>query len=129
MLALEYVAKFIIYLLVVMVVATLFWKFFVSTKVCFFNCEKPSPCDIETQVVDEVSIDGDKIDKYCLLCKKKASGCKKNVLCYVVNGEFDPSSLQGYVSAYEYCELNCRKKATSLLFTYDWVRETVVVEC
>ena len=130
MLALEYVAKFLIYLIVIVVVVGVIWKFFVSTKVCFINCEKPTEqCDIETKVVYEERVTNQIIDKYCSLCWQSVQACRKNVLCYVVNLNvgFDPKI--GITSGYDYCEVKCNKQATSLLFEYDWAQRKVLVEC
>jgi len=126
MLALEYIAKFFIILVVIVVVVSLLLKFYSSAKLCFFDCEKKVSCDVKATVASVDTITVDTIQKYCILCFEKSRECKKNVLCYVINGNFIPSYFQGLDAR---CEVTCNKQATSLLFEYDWIKNKVLIEC
>ena len=120
MLALEYLAKLFIYLIVVIVIVGLMVNFFMGKKICLFNCkEEKETCDIKTLVVDEGEITSEIIDKYCYLCWKKNNfgNCKENALCYVVNGNF--YAFQYYpLSDPEHCEITCGKDSTSIPVSY-----------
>lgn len=129
--ALEYMAKFFIYLIVIIVIVGLMIRFFMGKKICFFDCvEDEKLCEVKTLVIDEYEITSETLNKYCYLCweKNNLGECKENVLCYVINGNFYAS--QSYVlSDPEHCELRCDRDATSLLFLYDYLRGKVFIEC
>lgn len=130
MLALEYIAKFLIYLVVTLVIVGMIIRFFVGKRICFFDCEEPEMCDVKTLVIDERWINPETLDKYCYLCweKNEFGKCEKNVLCYVIKGNFYTN--QSYVPRdVEHCELRCNRNATSLLFLYDHLRGKVFIEC
>lgn len=128
MLALEYIAKLFIYMIVIVVVVALVLRFFMKTKICLFDCKEEVGCKVETTVVEETEITDQTIDKYCYLCweKNDFGKCRSNSLCYVVRGYFYPTS---YLPEKDYCEIKCDREATSLLFLYDYVRGKVFVEC
>jgi hypothetical protein len=133
-LVLEYPARLIIYMAVILVVVILFWRFFSSVNICFFNCEqKPKACDVEPIVLQDPddNIDSSDLDKYCYLCweRNNKGECKENSLCYVLNGNFDPTAKEISVPYSEYCKLLCSKTVTSLQFTYDGTLKRVMVEC
>jgi hypothetical protein len=130
-LALEFVFKMFLYIVVIMVVVGLI-VFFRDSIISALNlCQYlPSGCpqkeECSTVQATEAQITASILDKYCNLCWSKtgAKDYQKDCLCYIVKGSFSsfPYSNQN-------CELKCSNQATSLIFTYSSLFKKIIIEC
>jgi len=130
-LALEFVFKMFLYVVVVMVVISLIVFFrnsiISALNLCQylpFTCPQKEECS--TLQVTENQITANILDKYCSLCwlKTGEKDYKKDCLCYVVKGSFSPFSYSN-----QNCELKCSNEATSLIFTYNSLFKKIIIEC
>ncbi|MEM5853190.1 MAG: hypothetical protein QW228_02315 [Candidatus Aenigmatarchaeota archaeon] len=129
--ALEYVFKMFLYVVVVIVVISLIIHFreeiSSSLKLCEYLSIGCGEEKCETIQASEDRLEEKVIKKYCDLCWRK-TGSKdygKDCFCYIVSGSF-------FVNNYnlpEYCEMECRKDATSLIFIYNSLMKKVFVQC
>jgi hypothetical protein len=129
-LALEFVFKMFLYIVVIIVVIGLI-VFFRNSIISTLNlCQYlPSGClekKCETIQATEGQITSSILDKYCNLCWSKtgAKDLREDCLCYVVKGDFLP-----FPYSNQNCELKCSKQATSLIFAYNSLLKKITIEC
>jgi len=129
MLALEYIAKFIIAIIAIILIVGLVGRILNVNSLCFFPfCEEKSN-EINTRIVRENRIDESVMKKYCKLCWDKTGKVdyKTDALCYVVLGDYAPIS----PDLEEYCEFRCGRldHATAILFEFSSINGKIIIEC
>lgn len=129
-LALEYVFKMFLYLVVVLVVLGLIINFrnqiIEALNLCQYvpGCKREEKC--ETILVKEVMVNENILNKYCNFCwgKTGLKDYKENCLCYVVKGSFSPFAFNN-----PDCELKCTSDSDILFFKYDSLFKKIFIEC
>jgi hypothetical protein len=127
---LEYPFNIFLYAIVIIVVIGLIISFrnqiISSLNLCQFIPQGCQQQECSTIEATETAIDEDVLRKYCDLCWSKTGKMeyKKDCLCYVVRGSYSPVAF-----AYENCELDCSKDATSVLFAYDSLLKKIYIKC
>lgn len=129
--ALEFVFKMFIYIVVVLVVIGIILQFrseiISALNLCKYvpgGCPEKEEC--KTIHSTEPSITETTLNKYCDLCWSKtgARGYTKDCICYIITGSFSPFSYSN-----EHCELKCNIQATSLIITYNHLLKKILIEC
>ncbi|MEM5829288.1 MAG: hypothetical protein QW040_00430 [Candidatus Aenigmatarchaeota archaeon] len=130
-LALEFIFKLFLYLVVVLVIISLIIHFRDEILSYFHLCEYlPGGCatkECTTIQASEKSLTESVIEKYCGFCWQKtgAKNYKDDCICYVVSGDFSPTQF----TLSDYCILKCNKMATSLIFSYSHLMKKIFIEC
>jgi len=132
MLVLEYPAKLMIVIAVVVILIGILWQFRERiVKICLFPpCEKEEVCYGKTSFVNEMEINEGILEKYCKLCwERNGEGeCKEDTLCYVLNLSLS-SVPSNFPVDLNYCSIECSRNVTTLFFEYKWIEKKVKIKC